>query len=145
MTDEPQIIRAPNGEELIVLTRVAYDRLVAAAADHDENDEDAADLAIARAAKAEWEAAGRPVASLQILRLVRAGESYLKAFRAERGLTRSQLAKKANIAQGYLGEIEPNRKTPNETIRKALANALDIHPIWLSENAPRPAREMGDA
>jgi len=47
--DEPQIIRTPSGEEMVVIPREEYERLRAAA-----YDEDADDLAIYDARKAEW-------------------------------------------------------------------------------------------
>ena len=141
---KPQIIHASNGEELVVLTRAAYDALIAAAPDVAIDDDDAADLAMLRKARAEWKAAGQPVVPLQVVRRVQAGDTYLKAFRAERGLTQGELAKRAGIAQGYLSEIESERKTPNATTRDALAKALDIHPIWLSDAAPAPTREIAD-
>ena len=46
----PQIIRTPNGEELVVLPRAEYEALVERAA-HD--DEDAEDVAVYDARKAE--------------------------------------------------------------------------------------------
>jgi hypothetical protein len=51
---EPQIIRTPSGEELVVLTRADYDALLAAAEMH----EDLGDVAIYDARKADL-AAGR--------------------------------------------------------------------------------------
>ena len=137
--DEPQIIHASSGEELVVLTRAVYDALVAAAAAANDEVEDFAEREIAQAAKADWETAGRPAIPLTVLRRVRAGDSYLKAFRAERGLTQSELALQAGITQGYLSECETARKAPNAATRDVLAKALDIHPIWLSEDAPRGA------
>ncbi len=109
----------------------------------DSTDEDAADLAIALAAKAEWEAEGRPTVALKVLRRVRAGGSFLAAFRAERGLTQAQLASLAGLAQSDLIEIESSRKTPDEATRHVLARALDIHPVWLSEDGPRPSSAVG--
>ena len=37
----PQIIKAPNGDELVVLTRAEYDALVAVAEPYDEDADDA--------------------------------------------------------------------------------------------------------
>ena len=144
MIGEPQIIRASSGEELVVLTRSAYDELVASASGA-EIAEDAADLAVARAARAEWETAGKPVVPLKVLRRVRAGDTYLQAFRAEKGLTQAQLATQSGIPLGYLSELETSRRMPDDSTRTALARALDIHPIWLSGDAPKPSGESGEA
>ena len=52
---QPQIIRAPNGEELVVLPRAEYEALVERA---DREAEDAEDVAIYDARKAELAAGG---------------------------------------------------------------------------------------
>src|SRR6202035_3109168 len=72
----PQIIRTPSGEELVVLPRAEYEALLERA-DHEA--EDADDIAIYDARKAELAAGGvlPPEVSAAILR----GESRLKAIR----------------------------------------------------------------
>ena len=124
----PQIIWTPNGEELVVLPRAEYEALVERA-DHEA--EDAEDVAIYDARKAELAAGGvvlPPEVSAAILR----GDSRLKAIRNWRGETQLHLNFKTGIAQGYLSDLENGRRagTP-ETIAK-LAQALNVPAEWLS-------------
>jgi len=125
---EPQIIRTPSGEELVVLPRAEYEALLKRA---DDEAEEADDVAIYDARKAELAAGGvvlPPEVSAAILR----GESRLKAIRKWRGKTQQYLDFKAGISQGYLSDLESGRRsgTP-ETIAK-LAQALDVPVEWLS-------------
>jgi hypothetical protein len=125
---EPQIIRTPSGEELVVLPRAEYEALLERA-DHEA--EDADDVAIYDARKAELAARGvmlPPEVSAAILR----GDSRLKAIRNWRDETQLHLSFKTGIGQGYLSDLEPGRRmgTP-ETIAK-LAQALNVPVKWLS-------------
>src|SRR5437660_3152685 len=84
---EPQIIRTPSGEEIVVLPRAEYEALLERA-DHEA--EDADDVAIYDARKAELVAGGGalpPEVSAAILR----GDSRLKAIRNWRGKTQLYL------------------------------------------------------
>ncbi len=124
----PQIVRTPSGEELVVLPRAEYEALLERA-DHEA--EDADDVAIYDARKAELAAGGvvlPPEVSAAILR----GESRLKAIRNWRGMTQLHLDFKTGISQGYLSDLENGRRkgTP-ETIAK-LAQALNVPVEWLS-------------
>jgi hypothetical protein len=124
----PQIIRTPGGEELVVLPRAEYEALVERA---DQEAEDADDVAIYDARKAELAAGGvslPPEVSAAILR----GENRLKAIRNWRGETQVFLDFKTGIGQGYLSDLENGRRTGTpETIAK-LARALNVPVEWLS-------------
>jgi DNA-binding XRE family transcriptional regulator len=124
----PQIIRTPSGEELVVLPRAEYEALLDRA---DRQAEDADDIAIYDARKAELAAGGAvlpPEVSAAILR----GESRLKAIRNWRDETQLQLNFKTGISQGYLSDLESGRRTGTpETIAK-LAQALNVPVEWLS-------------
>ncbi len=124
----PQIIRTPNGEELVVLPRAEFEALLERA---DREAEDAADIAIYDARKAELAAGGvvpPPEVSAAILR----GESRVKAIRNWRGATQLHLNSMTGIGQGYLSDLESGRRTGTpETIAK-LAQALDVPVGWLS-------------
>jgi Helix-turn-helix len=124
----PQIIKAPSGEELVVLARSEYEALLERA-DHEAEDVD--DVAIYDARKAELAAGGTvlpPEVSAAILR----GESRLKAIRHWRDETQLHLNMMTGIGQGYLSDLESGRRagTP-ETIAK-LAHALKVPVEWLS-------------
>jgi DNA-binding XRE family transcriptional regulator len=125
---EPQIIRTPGGEELVVLPRAEYQALLDRA-DHDA--EDAEDLAIYDARKAEL-AAGGVVLPPEISAAILRGDSRLKAIRSWRAETQTQLTVKTGIGQGYLSDLESGRRTGTpETISK-LAQALNVPIEWLS-------------
>lgn len=113
---EPQIIRSPSGEEMVVLPRAEYEALVERA---DRGAEDADDVAIYDARKAELDAGGGvlpPEVSAAILR----GDSRLKVSGAAR---RSRISSprpvsvrgicpiwKADAAQGPLRRSRNSRK-----------------------------------
>jgi SOS-response transcriptional repressor LexA len=69
--------------------------------------------------------------------------------RRELGWTQVELARRANINQGYLSEIERDRRTPSTSTLKALGAALDVPEAVLfggaaDHDAPQPyeAREL---
>ena len=125
---EPQIIRTPGGEELVVLSRDEYEALLERA---DHYAEDADDLAIYDARKAEL-AAGGAVLPPQVSAANLRGDSRLKSLRNWRGVTQLHLTFKTDIGQGYLSDLESGRRTGTpETIAK-LAEALDVPVEWLS-------------
>ena len=112
----------------MVLPRADYEALVERA-DHEA--EDAEDVAIYDARKAELAAGGGilpPEVSAAILR----GDSRLKAIRNWRGETQLHLTFKTGIAQGYLSDLENGRRRgTSDTIAK-LAQALNVPAEWLS-------------
>ena len=56
------------------------------------------------------------------------GESPLKVWREKRGLSQRALATTADIANGYLAEIESGRKPGSDDARRKLAAALQVAP-----------------
>jgi Helix-turn-helix domain len=124
--DEPQIIRSPSGEEMVVIPRKEYDRLVAAA-----YDEDADDVAIYDARKREL--TGDPDALLPapVSQSILKGLSLLKALRHWRGLSQSVLAANAGIGQGYLSDLENRRRSGTPETLERLARALDVPVKWI--------------
>jgi predicted transcriptional regulator len=98
-------------------------------ADHEA--EDADDIAIYDARKAELAAGGAVLPSAVSAAILR-GESRLKAIRNWRDETQLHLSFKTNIGQGYLSDLESGRRTGTaETIAK-LAEALEVPVEWLS-------------
>jgi PHD/YefM family antitoxin component YafN of YafNO toxin-antitoxin module/DNA-binding XRE family transcriptional regulator len=125
---EPQIIRTPGGEELVVLSRAHYEALLERAA---QQAEDAEDVAIYDARKAQL-AAGGTVLPPEVSAAVLRGDNRLKAIRNWRDMTQLYLQFKTGIGQGYLSDLENGRRTGTpETIAK-LAHALDVPVEWLS-------------
>ncbi len=124
-----QIIHSPSGDELVVLPRAEYEALVAAAA---EADEDAADVAMYDARKAEL--AGDPNTSLppEVSGMLLRGHTRLQALRKWRGIAQFKLAASAGIAQSYLSDLEHGRKSGSAETVAALAQALDVPIHWLA-------------
>jgi hypothetical protein len=80
----PQIIRTPSGEELVVLPRAEYEALIERA---NHAAEDADDVAIYDARKAELAAGGVVLLPPEVGAAILRGESRLKAIRNWRGKT----------------------------------------------------------
>ena len=110
----------------MVIPRREYERLIAAA-----HDEDADDVAIYDARKAEL--SGDPDALLpaSVGAAMLRGESRFKALRRWRGLSQSALAAKAGVGQGYLPDIENRRRTGAPESLQRLARALDVPVKWV--------------
>ena len=123
---EPQIIRTPSGEEMVVIPRREYERLLAAA-----HDEDADDVAIYDARKAELAGDADAVLPAPVSAAMLRGESRFKALRRWRGLSQSALAAKAGVGQGYLSDIENRRRAGAPETLERLARALDVPVKWV--------------
>ena len=124
----PQIIRTANGEELVVLPRAEYEALLGRV---DQEAEDAEDVAIYDARKAELNAGGVVLPAPVSAAMLR-GESRLKAIRNLRNMTQLQVCMKTDLGQGYLSDLEIGRRTGTpETIAK-LAKVLEVPVDWLS-------------
>lgn len=123
---EPQFIHTPSGDELVVLTRADYDALLEALA---EAEEDAADLAIYDARKAEL--AADDVLPAPVSAAVLRGSRLLEALRDWRGMTQTRLAEATGLAQGYLSDLERGRRQGTPETLARIATALDIPPKWL--------------
>lgn len=56
----------------------------------------------------------------------------IKEIRIEKGLTQVELARKANISQSYLSELESNKKSPTLRQLCKIAEALNVRPdeLW---------------
>lgn len=125
MTINPQFIKAPDGSELVVITRAEYDALV------NRLDEDEEDVAIFDARMAELQSGGAAPLPREVAQLMLNGDSLLKALRKWRDQTQLYLEFKTGLSQSYISDLESGKKqgTP-ETLRK-IADALQIEPKWL--------------
>jgi ribosome-binding protein aMBF1 (putative translation factor) len=124
---EPQAITTESGEELIVLTRRAYDALLARAGD--EAAEDRMTRILVRAARGQSE---KPMPAW-LAESVARGVSPIKAARIHGGLTQMQLAERAGIGQAYLSEIESGKKRGTDEILDKIAAELGVETDWLRE------------
>ena len=124
----PQIIKAPNGEELVVLTRAEYDALVAAA---EPNDEDADDVAIFDERMAELATGGDARLPPQVTSAMLHGDSLLKALRNWRDITQMELSFRTNLSQNYISELESGRRKGTKETLALIAEKLNVDKSWL--------------
>jgi len=126
---DPQFIRTPLGEELVVLSKSDYEALVSAAELVSEDD---ADVAIYDRRKADLAEGRDEVLPEAVSQALMRGESRLKAIRKWRGLTQLDVAERAQVGQGYLSELENGQKRGTSETIAALASVLDVPLDWLS-------------
>ena len=127
VTIEPKYIET-EGAELVLLTRAEFDHLMAIAEEAEEN---AADIALYDARKAEIAAEAQSILPQEVSAMLLRGDSLLKALRKWRGMTQVHLASKTGLAQGYLSDLESGRRTGTEETLKLIATHLEIDPSWL--------------
>ena len=114
-----QTIITSTGERLIVLSELDYKKLVDAA-------EDAAGFAAVDAFHRKLAAGEEELVPSAIVDRILNGENRIRVWREHRGLTSKALAEKAEIAQGFLSQIETGRREGTiETLRK-IAAALSL-------------------
>jgi plasmid maintenance system antidote protein VapI len=131
MTFSPSMFTTPKGDEMVVLAKADYDKLVAVANARTEADEDADDIAIYDARKAGLaEDRDAPLPAEVSAALMR-GDSLLKAVRQWRGMSQVELASAANITQGYLSDLENRKRTLSPDAAERVAAALQAPVEWL--------------
>jgi antitoxin component HigA of HigAB toxin-antitoxin module len=128
MSKPLQTFMTPSGDELVVLTKGDYDRLVELARE-DEDDEDAELIAIANARMSEE--ADREHLPAEVSRLLLGGMGLLKALRQWRGVGQVKLAYDIGTSQGFISDLESGRRAMTAEVRSRLAAALDVPENWL--------------
>ncbi|ABD88614.1 helix-turn-helix transcriptional regulator [Rhodopseudomonas palustris] len=117
-----QFIHAPGGD-LAVLSRTDYERLVALAA---EAEEDSAASDIVRSSKRALKE-GREVALPKAVadRLAK-GDNAIRVIREWRDMIQDELAVAVGISQNYLSEIETGRRKGPAELQMKFARALGV-------------------
>ena len=129
----PVMTKSPKGYDIVILSRKEYDSLLVAA------NADAVDVAIARKAIARNEETLTETEMDELL----AAKTPLAFWRKKRGVTQTDLAKAADIAQGFLSEIESGLKTGDVTVLQRIAIALEISLLELVPDLTSGARKPG--
>src|ERR1700730_12885956 len=129
----PVMTKSPKGDDIVILSRKEYDRLLMAA------NEDAADALVAKKAIACNEETLSEAEMDELL----AAMTPLAFWRKKRGLTQTDLAKAAGIAQGFLSEIESGLDKGDVTVLQRIAIALEISLLELVPNLPPVKRKPG--
>jgi ribosome-binding protein aMBF1 (putative translation factor) len=129
----PVMTKSPKGDDIVILSRKEYDRLLVAA------NEDAADAAVARKAIARNEETLSEAEMDELL----AARTPLAFWRRKRGLTQADLARAAGTAQGFLSEIESGLKTGDVAVLQRIAIALEISLLELVPDLVPRKRKSG--
>lgn len=138
---EPQIIKSETGDELVVLTRRAYDALLARLGD--EEAEDRMTMRIADEAR-RMIAEGREIVfPAWLSEAAAAGEgSVIRGVRKHRGKSQEEIAAIVGITQGYLSDVERGAKAPTLEVLDRISDALGLDRTWL--RALQPERVVGE-
>src|SRR6202171_1005067 len=118
-----QFIHTPGGDDLAVLPRIEYDRLVSLAAEAQEDG--AASRIVRNSTRALKE--GREVALPKAVadRLAN-GDNAVRVIREWRNMIQGELAVAVGIRQHYLSEIETGRAQGPAGLQKKFARALGV-------------------
>ena len=121
--DNLQIIKSPKGEEMIVLPRKEYERLLAYA----EDDEDSRAIRRADAVMERVKAGKTALIPETVVKAIAVrGVHPVRAWREYRGWTGSQLARKTKLARTTISQIETGTRKGTVAAYKAIAKSLGI-------------------
>src|SRR5437016_5364224 len=118
-----QFIRTPGGDDLAVMTRNEYDRLIALAA---ETQEDAGAGRIVRGSLRALKEGREVVLPKAVADRLANGENAVRVIREWRDMIQGELAVSVGISQNYLSEIETGRRKGPAELQKKFARALGV-------------------
>jgi DNA-binding XRE family transcriptional regulator len=118
-----QFIRIPGGDDLAVLSRSDYDRLVALAA---EAQEDAGANRIVRNSIRALKEGREVVLPKAVVDRLANGDNPVRVIREWRDMIQGELAVAVGISQNYLSEIETGRRKGPAELQKKFARALGV-------------------
>lgn len=110
---------APDGEEMIVLSRKDYEAMIARIEDLEDS------LAVANFER-KLAAGEEELISAEYVNRMSEGESPIRVWRDVRGMTAKDLAAAAGISAAYLSEIETGKKDGSVATLKAIVDVLKI-------------------
>ena len=125
MAVKPRIFRAPDGTEMVILTKSEFDRLTSLV----EEDED--DDAIFDERMAELKNSNASVLPDEVSQMMLRGDSLLKALRKWRNLNQLDMVPLTGLTQGYISDLESGKKKGSPETLRSIAGALKIDPAWL--------------
>ena len=109
----------PGGEEMVVLSRADFDRLVGAS-------DDLADVLAYDEAKARLASGEDELVPSAVVDAILAGENPIRVWRQHRGLGLGELAGAALLSQAYLSQIETGKRQGQAETLKRIAMALGV-------------------
>ncbi|UGX85035.1 helix-turn-helix domain-containing protein [Phyllobacterium meliloti] len=113
------IVKTPANEEMVVIPRTLYDRLVSDA-------EMARDLAAYDKVKARIDAGEEELVPSEIVERILGGENKVRVWREYRGLSNQELAEKVGISAPYLSDIQNGKKEGRLSTLKKIAAVLRV-------------------
>ena len=134
----------PDGD-VAIMRRSEYERLVALAAEAEENVGTARLVARAKKDIAE----GAPLLPLEVADALASGENPIRVLRRFRDLTQMELAGMIGITQGYLSDLESGKRKGTLELHQKTARALGVPldllaPVISSRREADPARYAKD-
>jgi DNA-binding XRE family transcriptional regulator len=118
-----QFIHTPGGDDLAVLPRSEYDRLVALAA---EAQEDAAASRVIRNSSRAIKEGRKVVLPKAVADRLANGDNAVRVLPEWRDMIQGELAVAVGISQNYLSEIENGRRKGPAELQKKFARALGV-------------------
>jgi len=115
----PQYIKAPNGEQMVILPREEYEKLCRAAMD-------SADILAFDKAKHRLASGEDELIPIIFAERILDGENPIRVWREYRGFSVKYLADKAGISAAYLSQIEGGVREGSISTMKALAASLSL-------------------
>ena len=115
-----QFIQTPEGDDLAVLPRKDYDRLMAIAA---EARDDAVDANVIKASLDNIKRGREIILPRIVMARLDAGDNAVRVMREWREMPQGELAVAVEISQSYLSEIESGRRKGPAALQKKLARA----------------------
>ena len=116
-----QFIKTAEGEELAVLPKSEYDRLVALAAS-----EDAGTARIVRRARAAIAGGQEIVLPKMVIDRMATGDNPIRVLREWREMTQVELVVRIGITQGYLSDLEAGKRKGPVALHQKIARALGV-------------------
>jgi DNA-binding XRE family transcriptional regulator len=118
---KPQFIKTENGDELVVLPRRQYERLVRAG-----RDEDVATRYVIDRTKAAIADGHEMAIPADVAEAIARGGSEIRIVREWRGLTQADLAKRAGLTQGYISQLESGGSDGTPKAMRSIARVLRV-------------------
>src|SRR3954468_5539600 len=118
-----QFIQTPGGDDLAVLPRTQYNRLVALAA---EAEEDAAATRIVRNSIRAIKEGREVLLPKAVVDRLANGDNPVRVIREWRDMIQGELAVAVGISQNYLSGIENGRRKGPAQLQKKFARALGV-------------------
>ncbi len=115
----PTVFTTPNGDEMVLLSRAAFDLLVATS----EEGRDVLAYDLAKEALESGEEERLPAE--MVSRLV-GGEHPVRIWRQHRGLSIAALASRVGLSEGYVSQIETGKRDGTIDAFKRFAEALRV-------------------